>query len=102
MIVAYSYVPVLEKSAGDAFAEAMSARSRAVETFQGFRRFEFRKEIARHQRYVIVTWWDSRSDLKRYMASPEHKATHAHLTEEQRAGLGKPEVVVHEVLEVSA
>ena len=102
MIVAYSYVPVLEKDAGDAFAKAMGARSRAVETFEGFRRFEFRKEVAHRQRYVIVTWWESRSDLKRYMSSPEHRATHSHLTDEQRAGLGKPEVVVHEVLEVSA
>ena len=102
MIVAYSYVPVLDKGAGDAFALAMESRTRAVETFEGFRRFEFRKELAHAQRYVIVTWWDSRADLKRYMSSPEHRATHSHLTDAQKAGLGQPEVVVHEVLEVSA
>lgn len=102
MIVAYSYVPVLDPAAGEAFAAAMSQRSRAVETFEGFRRFEFRREIGRQHRFVIATWWDSRADLKRYMSSEEHRATHSKLTSEQRAGLGRPEVVIHEVVEVAA
>lgn len=101
MIVAYSYVPVLDPEAGEAFAAAMKSRSRAVETFQGFRRFEFRREIARGQRFVIATWWDSRADLKRYMGSEAHRSTHSHLTIEQRAGLGRPEVVIHEIMEIS-
>ena len=101
MIVAYSYVPVLDEAAGEAFALAMAGRSRAVESFQGFRRFEFRREVGRRQRFVIATWWDTRADLKRYMASEEHRSTHAKLTPEQRAGLGRPEVVVHEVMEVA-
>jgi heme-degrading monooxygenase HmoA len=99
LIVAYSYVPVLEEAAGEAFAAAMAGRSRAVETFPGFRRFEFRKEVGRRQRFVIATWWDTRADLKRYMASEAHRSTHAKLTQEQRAGLGKPEVSIHEVME---
>ena len=100
MIVAYSYVPVLDPDAGDAFASAMEQRSHAVETFPGFRRFEFRREVGRQQRFVIATWWDSRADLKRYMSSEEHKATHSKLTPQQRSGLGRPEVVIHEVVEV--
>lgn len=101
MIVAYSYVPVLDPAAGAAFEVAMEQRSHAVETFEGFRRFEFRKEIGRQHRFVIATWWDSRADLKRYMSSEEHRSTHAKLTAEQRAGLGRPEVVIHEVVEVA-
>lgn len=101
MIVAYSYVPVLDPEAGEAFAIAMEARSRSVETFPGFQRFEFRREIGRGQRFVIATWWDSKADLKRYMGSEAHRSTHSHLTAQQRAGLGKPEVVIHEVMEVS-
>jgi len=102
VIVAYSYVPVIEEAAGDAFALAMSHRSRSVETFPGFRRFEFRRELGKKGRFVIATWWDSREDLKRYMSSPEHKATHSQLTKQQREGLGKPEVVIHDVMEVAS
>ena len=102
MIVAYSYVPVLDQAAGEAFESAMRHRSRAVETFEGFRRFEFRKEVGRQHRFVIATWWDTRADLKRYMSSEEHRSTHSKLTPEQRAGLGRPEVVIHEVVEVAA
>lgn len=102
MIVAYSYVPVLVEAAGDAFARAMESRSHAVEKFPGFRRFEFRREVGRDRRFVIATWWDSRSDLRRYMNSPEHRETHRRLTAEQRAGLGRAEVVIHEVKEVSS
>lgn len=102
MIVAYSYVPVLDPDAGEAFALAMEGRSHAVETFEGFRRFEFRREVGRQHRFVIATWWDTRADLKRYMSSEEHRATHSKLTPEQRAGLGRPEVVIHEVVEVAS
>lgn len=101
MIVAYSYVPVLDPAAGEAFAAAMQQRSRAVETFKGFKRFEFRREIGRQHRFVIATWWDSRADLKRYMASDAHRSTHSKLTPQQRAGLGRPEVTIHEVMEES-
>lgn len=100
MIVAYSYVPVLEDVAGEAFAAAMAERSHVVETFEGFRRFEFRKEVGRQHRFVIATWWDSRADLKRYLTSDAHRSTHGKLTPDQRAGLGRPEIVIHEVMEV--
>ena len=102
MIVAYSYVPVLKEEAGEAFAKAMSVRSHAVESFEGFKRFEFRRELGKNGRFVIATWWETRADLKRYLSSPEHRSTHAQLTQEQREGLGKPEVVIHDVMEVSS
>ena len=101
MIVAYSFVPVHDPQAGEEFARAMNTRSHAVEGFPGFVRFEFRREVGRENRFVIATWWESRSDLKRYMASPEHRATHGALSESGRDGLGPARVEIHEVLEVS-
>ncbi len=101
MIVAYSYVPVLDERAGDRFAVAMRRRSHAVERFPGFVRFELRRELGRDRRYVIVTWWRCRDDLRRYLASPEHRATHAKLPPDVRHGLGPARVEVHELLEVS-
>jgi heme-degrading monooxygenase HmoA len=101
MIVAYSFVPVKSKQAGEEFARALATRARHVEAFPGFVRFEFRRELGKSRRYVIATWWDTKGDLRRYLSSDEHQATHERLTGEARAGLGPPQVEVHEVLEVS-
>lgn len=101
MIVATSYVKVASPEAGEAFAAAMAARSRLVETFPGFTRYEFRLERGKEPRYVVVTWWETREDLQRYLSSPEHRSTHEKLPELIRAGLGPPHVEIHEVLEVS-
>lgn len=101
MIVAYSFVPVSDEGAGQEFAGAMARRSRVVETFPGFVRFEFRRELGRASRYVIATWWESRDDLRRYLASPEHRSTHQQLGESARAGLGPARVEIQEVLEVT-
>lgn len=79
----------------------MRSRSRLVEGFPGFRRFEFRQEAGRGGRYVIVTWWDSREDLKRWLASDEHKSTHKRLSDGSRSEIDPPRVEIHEVLEVS-
>ena len=99
--MAYSLVPVSDERAGREFAGAMMRRSRAVETFPGFIRFEFRRELGRGNRYVIATWWESRDDLRRYLASPEHRSTHQRLRESARAGLGPARVEIQEVLEVT-
>jgi heme-degrading monooxygenase HmoA len=101
IIVAYSFVPVSDEAAGQEFAGAMARRSRAVETFPGFVRFEFRRELGRTSRYVIATWWESRDDLRRYLASPAHRSTHQKLSEPARAGLGPARVEIQEVLEVN-
>jgi heme-degrading monooxygenase HmoA len=101
VIVAHSFVSVSDESAGLEFAGAMTRRSRAVETFPGFVRFEFRRELGRGNRYVIVTWWESRDDLRRYLASPEHRRTHERLSQSARAGLGPARVEIQEVLEVA-
>jgi heme-degrading monooxygenase HmoA len=79
----------------------MHARSRSVEKFSGFIRFEFRRELGRSPRFVIATWWETRDDLRRYLASEEHKSTHGMVPAELRAGLGRARVEIHEVLEVS-
>ena len=100
MIVAFSFVPISDEKAGLEFAEAMARRSRRVETFPGFVRFEFRRELGRANRYVIATWWESRDDLRRYLASPEHRSTHERLSASARAGLGPAKVEIQEVLEV--
>ena len=99
--MAHSFVPVSDESAGVEFARAMNRRSRAVETFPGFVRFEFRRELGRANRFVIVTWWESREDLRRYLASPEHRSTHERLSDSARAGLGPARVEIQEVLEVT-
>jgi heme-degrading monooxygenase HmoA len=99
MIVAYSFVPVSNEDAGREFARAIADRSRAVETFRGFLRFEFRRELGRANRYVIATWWESRDDLRRYLASAEHRSTHSRLSESARASLGPARVEIQEVLE---
>lgn len=53
MIVAYSFVPVSDERAGKEFAGAMARRSRAVEAFPGFVRFEFRARIE-----YMPTWME--------------------------------------------
>ena len=101
MIVAYSFVPVHDEDAGAEFAAAIAKRSRAVERFPGFVRFEFRRELRGQSRYVIATWWETRADLKRYLGSPEHQATHGRLSEMARRSLGPARVEIHEVIEAT-
>lgn len=101
MIVAYSFVTASPRASAG-FAAAMAQRSRSVERFPGFVRFEFRREVGRRHRYVIVTWWQSRDDLRRYLASDEHRTTHEKLPAELRAEIDPPRVEIHEVLEASA
>jgi heme-degrading monooxygenase HmoA len=101
MIVVYSFVPVSDEQAGREFAGTMARRSRAVERFPGFVRFEFRREVGRSNRYVIATWWETRAYLRSYLASPEHRLTHQRLSKSARAALGPARVEIQEVLEVS-
>lgn len=101
MIVAYSFVDAATETARTEFESAMRARSREVESFPGFLRFEFRREAGRRGRYVIATWWESRSDLKRWLSSAQHASTHTRLSDECRAQISPPRVEVHDVLEVS-
>jgi heme-degrading monooxygenase HmoA len=101
VIVAYSYIPVTDPAAGRWFRSAIGSRSKVVETFPGFVRFEFRQELGRCPRFVIATWWETKEDLRHYLASAEHKRTHAMVPEPLRGGLGRPRVEIHEVLEVS-
>lgn len=101
MIVAYSYVSASERAAA-AFERAMARRSRKVEDFPGFVRFEFRREVGKQHRFVIATWWHSREDLRRYLASDEHRFTHAKLADDIRAEIAPPRVEIHEILETSS
>jgi heme-degrading monooxygenase HmoA len=101
LIVASSFVPVQDGETGSRFEEAMQRRSHMVETFPGFRRFEFHRTLGRNPGFLIVTWWDTMDDLRRYMASADHRATHARLSSETRRGLGRPVVEVREVLETT-
>jgi heme-degrading monooxygenase HmoA len=102
VIVASSFVPVENDDSGARFEEAMRTRSGAVESFPGFRRFEFHRALGKRSGFLIVTWWDTMDDLRRYMRSAEHRATHARLSAEVRSGLGRPVVEIREVLESSA
>lgn len=101
MIVAHSCVHIGTESAEAEFLEAMRTRSREVERFPGFVRFEFRRDARSRGRYVIATWWESKADLRRYLASSEHRETHERLTTGARASIGPPRVEVHEVLDAS-
>lgn len=99
MIVAYSYVPVTDPAAGEWFERAIRERSRSVDRFPGFIRFEFRRELGRQPRFVIATWWETREHLRAYLASEEHRATHGMVPDHLRSGLGRARVEIHEVLE---
>jgi heme-degrading monooxygenase HmoA len=101
VIVAQSSVHIGNESAEAEFLAAMTTRSREVERFPGFVRFEFRRDARSRGRYVIATWWESRADLRRYLASPEHRVTHERLTTEARGSIDPPRVEVHEVLDAS-
>jgi heme-degrading monooxygenase HmoA len=102
MIVSHSCVHIGDESAEEEFLSAMRTRSHRVEQFPGFVRFEFRRDARSRHRYVIATWWESRADLGRYLASPEHRQTHERLTAAARGSIDPPRVEVYEVLDASA
>jgi heme-degrading monooxygenase HmoA len=101
LIVAHSCVHIGSEAAEAEFLTAMRTRSRKVERFPGFVRFEFRRDARSHGRYVIATWWESKADLRRYLASPEHRETHERLTAGAQGSIDPPRVEVHEVLDAS-
>ena len=102
MIVAYSSVRIADRAAESEFLAALRTRSRQVDRFPGFVRYELRRDARCRHRYVIATWWQSRADLQRYLASPEHRQTHARLSAATRSVIDGPRIEVHEVLDASA
>jgi len=62
--------------AADDLALAFRQRLRLVESAPGFRRLEVWRDVARPDRFTMVSWWECEADFRCYMRSPAHRASH--------------------------
>jgi diguanylate cyclase (GGDEF)-like protein len=73
--VAFSQISVAEDGRGS-LEEAFAHRLGAVDHWPGFRSLEVWADVADPTSYVMVSWWDSAADFRRYMQSDEHRLSH--------------------------
>ena len=62
-----------------ALEDAFAHRLGAVEAWPGFQGLEVWSDSADPTKYVMVSWWDSHSDFRAYMASEDHACSHARI-----------------------
>ncbi|MEX1178006.1 MAG: antibiotic biosynthesis monooxygenase family protein [Nitriliruptor sp.] len=76
--VAYSALRVPEDGRQE-LIDAFGDRLRAVEGWQGFHRLEVWEDPADATSFVMVSWWDDEASFRSYMASEDHRRSHARI-----------------------
>lgn len=82
---------------GELFVAALQERSHLVDGFPGFHRLEVLSPARADGDYVLATWWETRDDLRNWLRSHEHAATHARTPAELTPYLRSAKVEVFEV-----
>lgn len=62
-----------------ALQRAFQDRLGAVDQWPGFRGLEVWSAHGDSDRFTMVSWWDDEPSFKAYMASPEHRTSHARI-----------------------
>jgi heme-degrading monooxygenase HmoA len=96
-VVAFSRVAFPTEELGEAFVCALDDRSHLVDGFPGFRGLQVLAPAKRGGDWVLATWWESRQDLRRWLQSREHAATHDRTPSELQPYLDRARVEVYEV-----
>jgi len=96
-VLALSRVAFPTADLGELFVRCLENRSHIVDGFAGFRRLEVLSPARADGDYVLATWWDTRDDLRRWLRSSEHGATHARTPAELVPFLRQARVEVFEV-----
>lgn len=77
-LVAFSEIAVDERGASE-LADAFRRRLGAVDAHEGFQRLEVWADERDQTRFVMVSWWSTRTDFLRYMRSADHHCSHARI-----------------------
>lgn len=96
-VVAFSRVAFPDAELGELFVSALRARSHLVDGFEGFQRLEVFSPARADGDYVLATWWATRDNLRVWLKSTEHAATHARTPEALRPYLKQARVEVFDV-----
>jgi heme-degrading monooxygenase HmoA len=96
-VLALSRVSFPDAHLGELFVRCLEDRSHVVDGFDGFLRLEVLSPARADGDYVLATWWDTRNDLRRWLRSSEHDATHAHTPAALMPFLRQAKVEVFEV-----
>jgi heme-degrading monooxygenase HmoA len=96
-VLALSRVAFPRPELGELFVAALQDRSHLVDGFPGFHRLEVLSPARADGDYVLATWWETRDDLRNWLRSHEHAATHARTPEELTPYLRSAKVEVFEV-----
>ncbi len=76
--VAYSLLEVPEDGR-EALVDSFSDRVGLVDGWPGFRHLEVWADRADSTSFVMVSWWDSEAAFRAYMASDDHRTSHARI-----------------------
>jgi heme-degrading monooxygenase HmoA len=98
-VLALSRVHFPERELGELFVRALGRRSHLVDEFPGFRRLEVLSPARADGDWVLATWWETRTDLRRWLRSAEHRETHDRTPDALRPFLREARVEVYEVRE---
>ncbi len=95
--MAFSRVAFPDERLGELFVQALRERSHVVDGFPGFRSLQVLAPARASGDWVLATWWDTRADLRRWLASAEHAETHARTPDSLRPYLRKARVEVYDI-----
>ncbi|MFW6010179.1 MAG: antibiotic biosynthesis monooxygenase, partial [Actinomycetota bacterium] len=76
--VAHSRLSVPE-GGRDELVSAFDERLRLVERWPGFKHLEVWADRQDPTEFVMVSWWDREEDFRAYMASEDHRRSHARI-----------------------
>ncbi len=76
--IAYSLLAVPEDGR-EALVDSFTDRLGLVERWPGFRSLEIWADRADPTSFVMVSWWDSEEEFRAYMASDDHRSSHARI-----------------------
>lgn len=96
-VLALSRVHFPDEELGELFVSALRQRSRLVDGFPGFQRLEVLSPARADGDWVLATWWETRTDLRRWLGSSEHRETHERTPDPLRPFLRRARVEVFEV-----
>jgi len=101
MIVVANRIPVHPDYA-DAFEERFQERAGLVDGMPGFVKFQILRPTQEGKPYIVQTYWESHDHFTAWTESEEFKQGHGRSsTLPKEAFLGKPELEIHEIIQVT-
>lgn len=102
MIAVMNRIPVNPEYA-EAFEARFQDRAALVDEMPGFVSYRLLRPTAADDPYIVMTFWESKTDFEAWTESPEFKKGHAEAGRlPKEAFLGRPTLEIHELIQEAA